>query len=137
MPALQSIVLTDRATPTPVNFTLVPTGAGKGGVGRVAVMDATGNILSEKALTVSGRRTAQRLRSSIKLAVPVIINETINGVSVPKVARVGYATVEFSFALDSSEQERNDLVGMLTSAFAVSKPLTHDTIVKGQYVWSV
>lgn len=134
MPALQSIVLTDRAA-TPVNHTLVPTGGPKGSVGRVAVADATGNLLSERSLTISGRRTAQRLRSSIKLAYPVIANEVINGVSVPKVARVAYATVEFSFALDSSEQERNDTVGMLTSALAPTKVLVHDTVVKGQTVW--
>lgn len=134
MPALQSIQLTDRAS-TPVTKTLVPTGGPKGSIGRVAVADVTGNLLSETALTVSGRRTAQRLRSSVKLAVPVIANEIINGVSVPKVARVAYATVDFSFALDSSEQERNDLVGMLQSAFATTKVLVHDTVVKGQTVW--
>lgn len=134
MPALQSIVLTDRAA-TPVNFTLLPTGGPKGSVGRVAVADSSGNLLSEKALTVSGRRTAQRLRSSIKLAVPIIATATINGVSVPQVARVGYATVDFSFALDSTEQERNDLVGMIQSALLSTKVLVHDTVVKGQTVW--
>lgn len=134
MPALQSIVLTDRAA-TPVNYTLVPTGGPKGSVGRVAVADATGNLLSERSLTISGRRTAQRLRSSLKLAVPIIANEVINGVSVPKVARVAYANIEFSFALDSSEQERNDVVGMLSSALQASKILVHDTVVKGQTVW--
>lgn len=134
MPALQSVQLTDRAA-TPVTYTLVPTGGPKGSVGRVAVADASGNLLSEKALTISGRRTAQRLRSSIKLAVPIIANEMINGVSVPKVVRVGYASVEFSFALNSTEQERNDIVGMFQSAFATTKVLIHDTVVKGQTVW--
>lgn len=134
MPALQSIILTDRAS-TPVNHTLVPTGGPKGSVGRVAVADSSGNLLSERALTVSGRRTAQRFRSSVKLAVPVIATATINGVAVPQVVRVGYGNAEFSFALDSTEQERNDLVGMFQSAFAVTKPLVHDTVVKGQTVW--
>lgn len=134
MPALQSIQVTDRA-PTPVTVTMVPTGGPKGSVGRVAVADASGNLLSEKSLTISGRRTAQRLRSDLKIAVPVIANEVINGVSVPKVARVAYVTVAFSFALDSTEQERNDMVGYLVSALAANKPLTHDTIVKGQTVW--
>lgn len=134
MPALQSIVLTDRAT-TPVNYTLVPTGGPKGQVGRVAVADSSGNILSEKALTVSGRRTGQRLRSSVKLSVPVIATATINGIAVPQVVRVGYATAEFSFAVDSSTQERNDVVGMFQSAFATTKPLVHDTVVGAQTVW--
>lgn len=134
MPSLQSIQLTDRAT-TPVTHTLVPTGGPKGSVGRVAVADSTGNLLSEKALVVSSRRTNQRLRSSVKLSVPVIATETINGVAVPKVARVGYAQAEFSFALDSSEQERNDVIGMFQSAFATTKVLVHDTVVKGQAVW--
>lgn len=134
MPALQSIQLTDRAS-TPVTKTLIPTGGPKGSVGRVAVADATGNLLSETALTVSGRRTPQRLRSSIKLTVPVIANEVINGVNVPKVARGSFITAEFSFALDSTEQERNDAVGMFASSLLPTKTLVHDTVVKGQTVW--
>lgn len=133
MPSLQSIQVTDRAT-TPVNFTLLPVSQ-KDGVAKVALADASGNVLSEKSLTLSTRRTAGRLRSSLRFAVPIIVNETINGVSVPRVARVGYVDCTFSFAIDSSEQERNDVVGMFASALQTSKVLVHDTVVKAQAVW--
>lgn len=138
MPALQSVVLTDRAT-TPVNYTLVPTGElhkdGNSTIGRVAVADAVGNLLSEKVLTVGSRRTAGRLRSTLRLAVPVVVSETINGVAVPRVVRVAYVNLDASFALDSTEQERNDVIGMFASALQASKVLVHDTLVKGQAVW--
>lgn len=137
MPALQSIVLTDRAT-TPVNFTLNPTAdpSKQKGIGRVAVADASGNLLSEKVLTIGSRRTAGRLRSTLRLTLPQLVTETINGVSVPKVVRVAYVNADFSFALDSTEQERNDAVGMFASALGTTKVLVHDTVVKGQGVWS-
>jgi len=135
MPALQSIVLTDRATPTNINHTLVPTGGPNGSVGRVAVADASGNMLSERSLIVNGRRTGKRLRSTLKLQVPIIANEVINGVTVPRVARVAFANIDFSFSMDSTEQERKDVVGMLQSALDPSKVLVNDTVVKGQAVW--
>lgn len=139
MPALQSIVLTDRAT-TPVNYTLVPTGdvpqkSGGSVIGRVAVADSTGNLLSEKVLTVGSRRTAGRLRSNVRLALPVVVTETINGVATPRVVRVAYVNMDVSFALDSTEQERNDAIGMFASALQTTKTLVHDTVVKGQSIW--
>lgn len=138
MPSLQPVVLTDRQT-TPVNFTLSPTGElqkiGGSTIGRVAVADVSGNLMSEKVLTIGSRRTAGRLRSTLRLAVPVVVTETINGVAVPRVVRTAYINLDASFALDSTEQERNDVVGMFASALQSTKVLVHDTLVKGQSIW--
>lgn len=139
MPALQPVVLTDRAT-TPVNYTLVPTGEApqkNGGhvTGRVAVADTSGNLLSEKVLLVGSRRTAGRLRSQVRLTIPVVVTETINGVATPRTVRTAYVNMDVSFALDSTEQERNDAIGMFASALQTSKTLVHDTVVKGQNIW--
>lgn len=138
MPSLQPVVLTDRQT-TPVNFTLSPTGElqkiGGSTIGRVAVADVSGNLMSEKVLTIGSRRTAGRLRSTLRLAVPVVVTETINGVAVPRVVRTAYINLDASFALDSTEQERNDVVGMFASALQNTKVLVHDTLVKGQSIW--
>lgn len=139
MPALQSVALTDRTPVTPVTYTLAPTGdirkVGGSSIGRVAVADASGNLLSEKSLTIGSRRTAGRFRGTMRLAIPVVVNETINGVVAPRVVRTNYISVDASFALDSTEQERNDIIGMLASALAPTKVLVNDTFVKGQAVF--
>lgn len=135
MPSLQTVQVTDRTPSTPVTYTLIPTQQAVGGVARVAAADASGNVMSEKSLTISTKRTGTRLRTTMKFAVPIMVSETINGVSVTRVDRVSYVDVTFSLPISGSEQERNDVVGMFQSLFAVSKPLVHDTVVKAQGVW--
>lgn len=133
MPALQSLVLTDRAG-TPVNHTLTPIGR-KDGVSTVALADASGVAITEKRFSISRRETADRVKVSEKLRVPIVVTETINGISRPTVARVAYVTCTFDFEKGHTEQERKDVVGMFYSAHAVGKVLTEDTIVKNQDVW--
>lgn len=134
MPALQPLVVTDRATPTPVNHTLNPMGI-KEGDGTVGAADPSGTALSEKRLTIGRRVSGNRIRVTEKWRFPVIVNETVNGVAVPTVARTAYVDVTFNFERSHTEQERKDVVGMLYSAHAVGKVLTEDTIVKNQDVW--
>lgn len=133
MPSLQSLVVTDRAT-TPVNFTLLPVRE-DGGIGTVALADSTGASITERRFSIGQRRTAGRVKTTIKFRVPIVVTETVNGVSSAKVAREAYVDCTFNFADNSTEQERNDVVGMFASALAVTKPLVHDTVVKGQAVW--
>lgn len=133
MPTLQSLVVTDRKA-TPVNYTLLPVSR-EGDVGVVAAADASGASITEVRMSVSHRRTPTRLRSTLKLRVPVIVTEVINGVSTPKLMREAFADVVFSFSKDSLESERNDVVGMLASALGTSKVLVNDTVVKAQSVF--
>lgn len=135
MPQLQSIVLTDRAT-TPVNHTLTPREIQQpNSVGIVGEAVSGGVPLSETRLSVSTRKSAGKLRSRVVLTVPVTQTETINGVSRPVVVRTGVADLSVTFADSSTEQERNDLVGMLYSALATGKTLVNDAIVKGEAVY--
>jgi hypothetical protein len=135
MPALQALVVTDRAA-TPVNYTLIPNGPGpEKGFGVVAASDATGTALSEKRLVIGRRISGNRIRTVEKWSFPVIVTETINGVSVPTTARVAYVDVTFNFDRTHTEQERKDVVGMVYSAHAPGKVLVEDTVVKNQDVW--
>lgn len=133
MPNLQSIVLTDRAT-TPVNYTLLPVKE-EDGVGFVAVADATGAAISEKRMSIGQRRSGTRIRNTLKFRFPVVVVETINGVQVPTVAREAFVDMTFNFADTSTEAERNDVVGMVSSALATTKALVNDTVVKNQSIW--
>jgi hypothetical protein len=132
MPQLQNLVLTDRAT-TPVDHTFTPLDI-QAGVG--AVVETTGVPIGNNKFTIGLSKTANnRYRAVANLTVPVVVNETINGVTRPTVARTGYAQVTFTFDESSTEQERKDLVGMLASSLDASKALTNDTIVKLQGVY--
>lgn len=132
MPQLQNLVITDRAT-TPVNHTFVPLDI-QGNVG--ALIESTGVPIGNNKFTIGLSKTAQgRYRATMNLTVPIVANEVINGVSRPTVVRTGYAQCVFTFDETSTEQERNDVVGLIASALGVSKTLVNDTVVKLQGVY--
>lgn len=131
MPALQTLVLTDRAA-TPVAHTFLPRDAA-GGVG--TVVETSGVPVGEKRLFISMRRAGAKLKGRIVLALPVVQDETISGVVRPKVVREAIVDAVFTFSVESTEQERKDLVGMFMSSLDPSKVLVNDSLVKAQGVW--
>jgi hypothetical protein len=139
MPAVQNIILTDRAG-TPVAHTFTPESV-LGGVG--SVVEAGTSAVGNKRFTISGRRDAQRKwRNRITLTVPVVQTETVNGVSRDIVVRTAYATLDFTFDEASLAQERKDLVSMLACALGANgaatttKTLVEDSVVNQQNVYS-
>lgn len=133
MPQLQNTVLKDRKA-TPVDHTFTPRDI-VSGVG--TVIETTGVPVGNSRLSVSLSQTASsgRFKAVVKLAVPVVATQVINGVSTPIVQRTAFADLTFTFDSTSSEAERNDIVGMLVSALAVDKPLINDVVVKLQGVY--
>lgn len=134
MPSLQNIVLTDRAT-TPVNHTYTP--ADRDQLGKVGILEEyTGVPGGAPRLTISMKDSSTgKKKGRLTLTVPVVQTETINGVARPVVVRTSYANLEFTFDALSTEQERNDMVGMLASALGTTKVLVHDAFVKGQGIY--
>lgn len=126
MSARGNIVINDRAG-TPVAHTYTPDGDDKNGV----------HLYSEKGSVPAGnakysiglRQTGGRYRGSIRLAVPVVQTQTINGVSTPVVVRTAYVEVNTSFDPLSSTQERADAVGLLANSLATSQTQINDLIV--------
>lgn len=118
MPQLTSLAIDDRET-TPVTHTFVPRSLENG----VALfVETDGTPIGDSSVTVSMRKSGlDKFKARIVLAVPVVVDETINGVVDPKVARVGYADVTFTFASKSSLQERKNVVGMLADALAADQ----------------
>ena len=135
MPALQNLVLTDRATPTPVNHTFTPdTGAGNG-VGQLR--EDTGVPYGSPRVTI-GKRVTQNKRHKVTMSlyVPTVATETINGVAVPKVQRMANIDLTCTFDDQSTEQERKNAIGMLQSALDAAK-WTNDVLVKLQGVYGI
>jgi hypothetical protein len=134
MPQLQSITMVDRAA-TPVTHTFTPSGIDRNGVAKVT--EYTGVPLAEPSLTLSRAENAQtqKVKNRLVFRFPVVQTETINGISVPKIVREIIADLTFTFHKSSSEQERNDAVGMFYSAFVTTKPLVNDLLVKNQAIY--
>lgn len=133
MPQLNNLVLTDRATPTPVNHTFTPRDI----VGNVAtVVESSGVPLGDNRFSVSLTQTGTgRYKARLTLNIPKVETAIINGLSVPKVVRNAIADLTFTFDATSTEQERKDLVGMLMSALDPAKPLVNDTVTKLQGIY--
>lgn len=125
MPAIQNLVLTDRAT-TPVNHTFVPRGI-PGGV--ATVVSSNGTSVADKLFTISTRRANGKVKVRLVLRVPVVQTETINGISKPKVVRESISDTTFTFSAESTQQERDDHVGMFMSALDPSKALVNGATV--------
>lgn len=125
MPALANVSLNDRET-TPVAHLFVPRDVND----KVGLLVRTSGVpVGEERLTITSRKSGAKFRSKLTLAVPIVVNETINGVISPKVVRTAYASVEFTFDETSSLQERTNVAGMIADSLATSKTMIHNTLV--------
>lgn len=132
MPQLQNLVLTDRAS-TPVDHTFTPLDI-TNGVG--VVVESAGVPVGDKRYTVSLQKSStNRYKATLKMVVPIVQNETINGVTRPSVVRSAYVDCSFTFDSTSTEQERKDVVGMFMDSLDSSQTLVNDTVVKLQGVY--
>jgi len=125
--ARTNLVINDRAA-TPVAHTYSPDGDDLNGV----------HVFSEKTtvpagnprFTASLRKSGGKYRGALRLAVPVVQTQTINGVSTPVVVRTAFIEVNTTFDALSSEQERADTVGLMANAMAASQTQMNDMLVK-------
>nr|APG77017.1 hypothetical protein [Beihai levi-like virus 25] len=131
MPQLQQLVLTDRAD-TPVSHTFTPVDIQQN-VGTVS--ERTGSPVADPIYSISNRRSGDNYKVTIKMSVPVVQNETVNGISRPVVVRSAYVQATFTFSKDSTEEERNNVVGMFADSFGTGKTLVNDTLVKLEGVY--
>lgn len=115
MPQLTSLVLKDGAA-TPANHTFAPRDI-TGGV--ATLIESTGVPIGDKRLSIALNRTQNgRQKVTMKLAVPVVQDQVISGISRPTAVRVAYADVTFSFDQTSGTQERKDVLAYAASLFS-------------------
>jgi hypothetical protein len=133
MPQLQNLIVTDRTPTTPVNLTFTPREITADNVG--VVSNNAGTPIGEKRISVSMKKRNSRFKGEVRLILPVVATETINGVSRPTVIRTAYLTLQADFDEKSTQQERDDAVGLIQSALAPSKVLVNDALVKLEGVY--
>jgi len=87
------------------------------GVAKLA--SPTGVPIGDPSLTISRTQTAAgRHKVTVKLAMPEIQKNTINGVDRPTVARTAYADLTFSFDGGSTSAERLDMMTQVSYLLA-------------------
>lgn len=129
MAAFQNVVLTDRAA-TPVNHTFVPAGWDIKDVAAFVESASGGVPEGSSRLTASVRKTPSgNYKVVLKLDVPVLVTEVINGVSVNKVDLVNRAEISFALSGRSTTAQRANLAGMSESALKSTQALINDMIV--------
>lgn len=132
MPQLQNIILADRAA-TPVNHTFTPLDIQSG---VATVVESTGVPIGSNTVTASLRKTPSGgYKAVVKGRFPIVQTSTTNGVSTPVVVRTAYAEINFSFDATSSEQERKDVVGMMSGTLGVSNTMLNDLLTKLQGIY--
>jgi len=131
MPAASSITVNDRET-TPVAHVFAPRQVVPGAA---TFVESASVPLGEKSLIIRTQKRGSRYHVRITLASPVLVNETINGVSVPKVPRTAFASLELRFDDTSSLQERKNHVGMLANALASSQTVIDGCVTGLEGIW--
>lgn len=126
MPQLQSLAIYDGKT-TPVLHTFIPESIDQNGVARLKESDGT--PIGDQVVTVSLKKTDTKYRGRVVLVLPSVVTETINGVSVPKVARTAYADLTVTFDQTSTIQERKDALALLSDALSGGKTMVDSTLI--------
>lgn len=127
MPALTSITVQDRES-TPVDHTFIPDGENNG-VFRFTESD--GVPVGDNTLTIAKTVTgAMKRKVRLRLALPQVASEVINGVSSPKVVRTAYADLTLSFDAESTTQERENAVGILHNLLDSNSTLVNSVVTE-------
>lgn len=119
MPAMNSFTANDRAA-TPVAHTFAP--RGKDPVrtwGETAVIPSGENRATFRTRK-TGSSSAERQKTTIRYSFPVVVTETINGVSVPRVVDTNYIDVNYNFSRNGLSQARKDAITMVLNSLVAN-----------------
>jgi len=125
MPAFSNITVDNRET-VPDSVVFEPR---KNELGVALFTNSSGVPVGEKTISISTRRNGPKQKVRFVMKDPVVANEVINGITLPKVVRTAYADLTFSFDTTSSTQERKNLVGMLENMLAEAQALVTSVVV--------
>lgn len=132
MPALQTLAISDRQSPTPIVHTYTPRDVSNG-VG--LLVSNTGVPLAEERLTVSNRKSGSKFKGKVAIVIPVVATAVVNGVSTPVIVRTAYVSAETNFDETSTLQERTNAVGLLAAALGVTALMVHKALVELEGVY--
>lgn len=131
MPAIAAITINDGAA-TPASHVFAPIDV-KSGVGELAERRPSGSLVGENKLGLSTRRVSasRRDKSEIRLAIPKVVTETVNGVSVDKVVGTSYIRILADWDSNHTLDERTALKGLVRNAMAATGQDLLDKVFRG------
>lgn len=110
MGQLASITLNDGTS----DLVFKPAGIDSNNV--ATLVNSDGVIVKDKSLTVSARLSAQRRKTTTKVVLPVVQDETINGIVSPKGVRTSYVRIDTDFSVYATTAERKQAINLATAA---------------------
>lgn len=110
MGQLASITLNDGTS----DLVFKPAGIDSNNV--ATLVNSDGVIVKDKSLTVSARLSAQRRKTTTKVVLPVVQDETINGIVSPKGVRTSYVRIDTDFSVYATTAEREQAINLATAA---------------------
>lgn len=126
MPLMSNITINDREI-TPVAHVFKPYYEENG----VAVFkEDAANLVSQNVLTISTRETGGKVKTRVKLDMPLTVTETVNGVDYTKVLDREYADVTFTMSKNSEGSSAKNLIGLLYGALSASQTDV-DSVITG------
>lgn len=131
MPQASSITVNDRAT-TPVAQTFTPAGIQ---AENASFMRSAATLMGRAMFQLRSRKSGARYYKRVLFTVPVVADETVNGISVPKVVRMGLVDATFRFDETSTLQERKDMVGMFANSLAPTQTMVDAFLTAGEEIW--
>lgn len=131
MPQLQTLAIADGET-TPVTHTFVPRDI-VNGVGTVVEAGAT--PIGENRISISMKKSGTRYKGELRLTMPVVATETVNGIARPTVIRTAYVALSVSFDEKSTTQERKNATALIAQALNPNRVLVNDALVGLQGVY--
>lgn len=133
MSARTNLILKDQTDPTPVDHTFRPNGDDANGVHQYW---ETGVVPAGRpTFTISLNRGKDVIRATIRLAVPVLQTQTINGIATPVVVRTARIEMSTIFASNSTGQERKDAIAFLRNALAPDQTQIYQLLVDAEEIW--
>lgn len=112
MSLISSLTVSNGLTP-PTNFVFTPKSFDKG---VVTLRNLGTTLLEERKITYSARETPQAYIGDVRIALPIVVTDVINGVSVPRVDRVEGGSVNLRFTRKSTVDDRKAVRKMLIAA---------------------
>lgn len=128
--ATPSTLTVNDGAATPVAHDFIP---GPRTDGVQYFLNSNGVKIGDKTITVSQRKVGTKYKPRVVIAIPIVQDETVNGVTNPKVVRTGYADITFTFENLSTEQERDDVVAFMANLLAPGQTEVRKVIADLEY----
>lgn len=111
-----NVVLKDASN---VDHTFVAAGVDQKGVAHYIEKTTEASPLGHFRMSSSTRlppKPTDPIRSSLRLSIPTVVTETVNGISTKKVARQGFVSVDIVMPADSTATERENTLAYVGHA---------------------